>query len=79
MPKNIEQTMVVTYVQRIEEETYAHSNAPRCPVPHQVRLIGNRCGRLDLLPVSKTTDILGHGLTFEESAKDAWQKKYGNK
>lgn len=66
-----------TYVERLREKTYAHNHCPSCPSPHEVRLVGERTGKLDHVRGSATKDIVGYGQTFEEAAENAWHKRFG--
>lgn len=65
------------YVEKLRSVTFSVHHNPSCPSPFQVRLTGESTGRLDNLHCKETKDILGHGQTFEEAAREAWRKKYG--
>lgn len=67
-----------TYAEKLTKETFSVHHNPNCPSPFEVRLVGKSAGRLDNLYRQFTRDILGYGRTFEEAAKEAWIKRYGN-
>jgi len=67
-----------TYVEKLSTVTFSVHHNPNCHIPFQVRLVGETTGLLDNLQSIRTKDILGHGSSLEEAAREAWQKKYGN-
>jgi len=67
-----------TYVKKLNSVTFSVHHVPNCSDPFQVRLVGRSLGYIDNLQNSTSKDIIGHGQTMEEAAKEAWQKKYGD-
>ncbi len=74
--KNQRRCVLGTFTEKLKTATYSVHHNPNCPSPFQVRLVGRKAWRLDNLPPGKTQDIIGHGTSMEEAAKDVWLKKH---
>lgn len=62
------------HMSEIEKHTYSLHHNPNCRVRYQVRICGTGAGKLDDLPFPRTSDILGHGETFEAAVQAALQQ-----
>lgn len=66
------------YVKMLELVTFSVHHNPNCPKPFEVRLLGKFATRIDNFRSEKTQDVIGHGMTFEKAAKEAWNKRFGS-
>jgi hypothetical protein len=62
-------------LEMLEKEIYAIEHDPHRPTTYKVRLVVPGAFCLDNLPSGRTRDIVGHGRTLEDAAKDAFEKR----